>query len=110
MSGELSHFELGVPDVERAKRFYAELFGWSFSDTPGGARIGAGDFQGGVHPDEAPTITMFFNVPDLDGAARRIRELGGEVEEGGTEGDDGRFRYCCRDDQGVAFGLFEPAR
>ena len=40
MTGEPAHFELGVPDAARAKRFFGALLGWSFEAT-------AGDF--GLH-------------------------------------------------------------
>jgi predicted enzyme related to lactoylglutathione lyase len=30
--GRLVHFEIHVSDMERAKKFYGEVFGWSFQD------------------------------------------------------------------------------
>jgi uncharacterized protein len=108
MSGEPSHFELGVPDVERAKRFYGELLGWSFEDTGMGARIATGGAPGGIHAEDEPGITVFFAVDALEAAAERIVELGGEVDEGMGEGRGSRFLYSCRDDQGVPFGLQAP--
>ena len=30
--GRLVHFEIHVDDMERAKKFYGEVFGWSFQD------------------------------------------------------------------------------
>jgi uncharacterized protein len=30
--GRLIHFEIHVDDMERAKKFYGEVFGWSFED------------------------------------------------------------------------------
>ena len=30
--GRPVHFEVQVDDVERAKNFYAEVFGWSYED------------------------------------------------------------------------------
>lgn len=30
--GRLVHFEIHVDDMERAKKFYGEVFGWSFED------------------------------------------------------------------------------
>jgi predicted enzyme related to lactoylglutathione lyase len=107
MSGEPSHIELGVPEVERAKHFYGELLGWTFADTGMGARIATGGASGGVHDDDVPNITVFFMVDDLDAAAQRVVELGGEVGEGIGEGGGSRFLYSCRDDQGVPFGLQE---
>jgi len=30
--GRVIHFEIHVNDMERAKKFYGEVFGWSFQD------------------------------------------------------------------------------
>ncbi|MBK5482595.1 VOC family protein [Peribacillus sp. TH16] len=43
--GRLVHFEIHVDDMERAKKFYGEVFGWSFqdwSDFAGMPYLGAG--------------------------------------------------------------------
>jgi predicted enzyme related to lactoylglutathione lyase len=53
-------------------------------------------------------VIVFFAVEDIDAAARRVVELGGEVDEAGEDGESGRFLYSCRDDQGVKFGLHQP--
>ena len=108
MAGEPSHFELGVPDAARAKVFYGELFEWSFHTTRGeNAWIETSGVRGGLHDnDEACTVIVYFSVPDIDVAVRRVRELGGTADEPGPPGPSGRFT-SCRDDQGVAFGLHQ---
>ena len=108
MAGEPSHFEIGVPDPERAQAFYGRLLGWSFDGTDRGARISTTGIGGGLHPDE-PWIQVFYRVDDLDAAAARVVELGGTVGEGRSEGPGGRYLHDCRDDQGVPFGLHEAA-
>ena len=109
MSGEPSHIEIGVADTEKAQRFYGELFGWSYDATPNGALVHTGGIPAGLHRDErGPEVIAFFAVDDIDEAARRIVELGGEVDEAGEEGESGRYLYSCRDDQGVRFGLHQP--
>ena len=30
--GRIVHFEIHVDDMERAKKFYGEIFGWRFED------------------------------------------------------------------------------
>jgi predicted enzyme related to lactoylglutathione lyase len=55
-------------------------------------------------------MQIFFSVPNIEEAAKRIVELGGEVDAGSSEGAGGRYLHSCRDDQGVPFGLHEPAR
>jgi len=34
LPGQFCHMELPVTDLERAKRFYGEVFGWTFKDAP----------------------------------------------------------------------------
>jgi uncharacterized protein len=108
VAGEPSHFELGVPDAARAKAFYGELFGWSFTATGGeNAWIETPGVRGGLHEgDEASNIVVYFGVDDIEAAARRVRELGGTADEPGPAEKGGRFA-SCRDDQGVAFGLHQ---
>jgi uncharacterized protein len=108
MTGELSHFEIGVPDTDRAQKFYGELLGWTFESTGHGARIQAAGLPGGMHrEDSGADLQVFYVVSDLDEAAAKVIELGGKVEEGGEEGPEGRWLYYCHDDQGVPFGLHQ---
>ena len=32
MASAITHFEIHVDDIEKAKKFYSELFGWEFTD------------------------------------------------------------------------------
>jgi uncharacterized protein len=109
MAGEPSHFELGVPDAARAKAFYGELLGWSFTPTTGeNAWIETPGVRGGVHDgDDAANVVVYFKVRDIDDAVRQVRALGGTADEPGPAETGGRFA-SCHDDQGVAFGLHQP--
>ena len=116
MNGELSFFEIGVGEAERARAFYGALFGWEFSEPPSGqgATVATPNVPGGIHGgDQGGGIYVFFAVDDLQAAAERIRELGGEAEPlpGGDDPENvtkfGRF-MLCRDDQGSAFGIHQP--
>lgn len=116
MSGELTFVELGVEDVERARRFYEGLFGWSFEPGPSGQGfvIGIPNVGGGIHggdPGSPPYV--FFKVDDIEIAAERVKDFGGTVEELDIDGGEesiarfGRFKMC-KDDQGSPFGLHQP--
>ena len=114
MTGELSFFELGVADMQRARNFYGSLFGWAFADEGGGATIETPNIRGGLHGgDPGASPYVFFRVDDLDAALVRVRELGGDpgADVGGQDPDTvGRFgRFVlCKDDQGSSFGLHQP--
>ncbi len=109
-TGELFYWTLPAPDADQSRAFFAEVFGWEFGE-PGE--------QGGMHvsnrlPDgglgggrEGAAPELFFRVDDLDQAMDQVRALGGTAEPAG-EGPEGRHALC-RDDQGVVFGLSEPA-
>ena len=107
--GQPSHFEIGAPDQQRTQVFYSTLLGWKFQEgRRNSAAIETAGIPGGVHVAE-PGIVLFFSVPDIDEAVRRVRELGGEVGPGVSQGPAGTYVYSCRDDQGVPFGLHQPA-
>jgi predicted enzyme related to lactoylglutathione lyase len=116
MNGEVSFFELGVGDADRAREFYGGLFGWEFADEGSGATIETPNIPGGLHAGDAGASPyLFFRVDDMDAAVARVRELGGELRDnlGGDDPDTvarfGRFAIC-RDDQGSTFGLHQPPR
>ena len=91
--------ELGSTDDEAAKKFYAELLGWTFKegDVPSSAEgeggapmkyaeiVAGGRPVGGVYklgPEygEAPSHWMaYVAVDDVDASAKRVEELGGKV-------------------------------
>lgn len=115
MVGEVSFFEIGVDDPERARAFYASLFGWHFEPGPsgGGFLIRTPQVPGGMHGDDpGASPCLFFRVDDMESALQRVRELGGAVENETAQGEEstavhGRFSLC-RDDQGSLFGLHQP--
>jgi predicted enzyme related to lactoylglutathione lyase len=114
MAGEVSFFELGVKNPAPAREFYGQLFGWEMNPGPSGEGYGflieTPNMSGGLHGgDEAASPYLFFAVEDIEAAAERVRDLGGEAEfnEHSGPGPSGTFAFC-RDDQGSYFGLHQP--
>lgn len=82
--------ELGSTDDEAAKKFYAELLGWTYKEgdaggmkyaeiTAGGRPVG-GVYKMGPEFGEAPSHWMaYVAVDDVDASAKRVEELGGKV-------------------------------
>lgn len=109
MAGEPSFIELGVPDADRAGRFYSGLFGWPMESMAGGGMAHTGTMDIGIHGgDRSALLEVFFSVDDLEASMARVTELGGTVA--GQVNDSGEFgRWVeCDDDQGVRFGLRQP--
>src|ERR1700730_2843953 len=90
------HFEIQAADPQRAIRFYAALFNWTFNKWEGPQdywliKTGEPDtrgIDGGLLPRRGPppvpmqAVNAFVctvDVPDVDAAVKRIGELGGSI-------------------------------
>ncbi|MFJ9706432.1 VOC family protein [Streptomyces sp. NPDC101234] len=107
--------DVQLPDVEAGKRFYGELFGWTFEDTDGGsalARLGGADVAGlGRKTDgRMPTVwTVYFATPDVYAFTRRIIAAGGHVLLEPVPVRDLGTAAQVTDPQGAVFGLWQAA-
>ncbi|MEU5591636.1 VOC family protein [Streptomyces sp. NPDC020298] len=109
--------ELGTSDLEGAKRFYAELFGWRPETDPrqeaGGYTVAhLGDAAVAaltpLYQESQPVAwNVSFAVSDADASARRVEEAGGTVILGPMDVfDAGRFAVAL-DPTGAAFQLWQ---
>jgi len=88
--GQFNWCELMTKDVDAAKKFYAELFGWEMQEMsmPGMTytviKVG-GEGIGGIMniPDNAkgmpPMWGTYVTVDDVDKTAKNAQELGGKL-------------------------------
>lgn len=109
-AGALCWNELGTRDVEGAKAFYGDVFGWTANEveiqrTEGGPgpeayvewQLGGNPIGGmmdiaGMLPDEVPAHWLvYFGVEDTDAAVEKVKAAGGEVRFGPVDIDAGRF-------------------
>ena len=106
---ELAYLHLPTGDLERAKRFFGELFAWEF--TAGARGDGYGHVANTVQPmgmnEVDDEITVSFRVDDLDAYTERVEQLGGRVltRRRLPVGENAE----CEDDQGFRFALHQPA-
>ena len=104
--GQVTFLELGSRDAPATRAFFGALFGWPSHDD---AWMQTPSFRAGTHGDsEAPQIYVYFHVADLEAAAARVREAGGEADPITDEPGFGRF-VNCRDPGGIRFGLHQAA-
>ncbi len=114
--GSLAWFELSTRDIDTAKRFYKDAFGWEAktSDAGGGMQytefqLGGRSIAGGMPmgPEQEgmpPYWGLYFGVDDVDASTTRVEELGGKVMVPPQDFPGGRFSIVM-DPNGSAFGL-----
>jgi len=107
--GDIGYMTLRVPDGDRARAFYGALFGWRLRESggePDSFHIESITPPAGIHGRTDPEVRLFFRVDDIEAAAARVRELGGEVLSVTQHASGGNAE--CVDDQGLRFDLFRP--
>ena len=85
----LTHFEIPVDDVDKAKEFYSNLFDWEFNYMEemnylmftGESEDGKSKTSGGIFkkPNKSFTVTNYFTVKSLAESANKVEELGGKI-------------------------------
>lgn len=118
------HFEYQVNDLERAKNFYIELFGWKFEPMTDDYFLAIGDgigpgqpISGALMPRNAPAhpsgsatrgALLVWEVENIDAKYAQALALGGG-EAAPPEDYDGVGRVAyCEDGEGNLFGMIQP--
>ena len=115
--GVPSWADLVTPDVEGAKAFYGELFGWEYSQEAsdsmpytmayrkGMAAAGIGDLPDG---SQMPTVwSTYFAVDNVDTSIAAISKAGGSIMMGPMDVTDaGRMAFAL-DPTGAVFGIWQ---
>ncbi|MCM3705560.1 MULTISPECIES: VOC family protein [Cytobacillus] len=125
--GRLIHFEIHVDDMERAKKFYGEVFGWSFQDWSEYARMpyygavtghdeelginGALMQRQGPPPEANQALNGYsctIGVEDYDTAESKILENGGTVALPKYALPGMAWQGYYKDTEGNIFGIHQP--
>jgi uncharacterized protein len=112
MAGRLVYFEVPADDTQRAKDFYAELFGWQFRPMQEGFEYHM--LEEGIEPGGAiyPSQTgekgaiIYFESDDVDASVEQVNELGGSAEDKQPIPGVGWFARC-EDTEGNPFSIFQ---
>lgn len=103
-----------LADVEAGKRFYGELFGWSFTESFGGgvwARSEGRPVAALAQKSDGrlPTVwTVYFATPDAEALSRRILAAGGQVVTAPLPVGELGVAALATDPEGAVFGLWQP--
>ncbi|MFF9046952.1 VOC family protein [Streptomyces parvulus] len=106
--------EAQLSDVEAGRRFYGELFGWTFEETEESVRasLDGEPVAGLVRKTDGrmPTVwTVYFHTPDARALAERIRTGGGQVVTPPHPVGDLGTAALAADPEDAVFALWQPA-
>ncbi len=113
----ISWFEIPADDLQRARKFYSELFGWSIEESKASSlkdhliiKTGNGDaISGSLTKRQRPgqTIVNYIDVSSTDRYIVKIRHLGGKVLVPKTAVPGMGYFVVCEDTEENAFGIWE---
>lgn len=113
------HFDISAENVERAKKFYQEIFDWKFISMSGPMNYtlietkdlnGEKSVGGGMAKREnleQTGITNFMGVISLDESVKKVIELGGRITQQKQVVPGWGYMAVCMDTENNAFGLFQ---
>jgi hypothetical protein len=122
------HFEIPADDVERAKKFYNDLFGWKIEKWPGtntnessssnidywivsttGNKDNKISIDGGLmkRQDRLQQITNFIDVNSVDEYSSQIVKIGGKVVVPKMAVPGMGYFAICHDTENNSFGIWE---
>ncbi len=118
--GAPSWADLATSDAAAAKKFYTELFGWTAEDNPAGPNMiytmykhgdsyVAASFQDDPEMSKGapPRWQVYIAVDDVEAAAERVREAGGEVVGGPFDVMEAGRMAVVKDPQGAFVNLWQ---
>jgi uncharacterized protein len=109
-------FEIPADNIERARTFYGELFGWKIERFPGPKPYwhidtGGADAtpDGGMMERQRPeqSVTNYVGVPSVDEAAAKVEKLGGRICMPKTAVPQMGYFIICNDTENNTFALWE---
>jgi uncharacterized protein len=112
MAGQVVQVEIPAGDTARSREFWGSLFGWEFENYGGPVEYHMTRIDestgAAVYPADGNErgMRVYFDVDDINAAAARVRELGGQAGEGMPVPSMGWFAHC-QDAEGNEFGLWQ---
>jgi predicted enzyme related to lactoylglutathione lyase len=117
--GQITHIEFPADDLDRARRFYSELFGWELAEMDGFPgyllfRFGAIDAAGGAIGQRGVStgerLRVYVEVDAIDDVLARVPELGGTVVTPRSAIEGQGWYAVINDSEASELGLFEGQR
>ncbi len=112
---KIVHFDVPAEDIQRAKKFYENLFGWKFQLMPGeeeyyGITTEEGALQGGLGQRRGDQrIVNYVDVDDIDKYLNNVKKHGGKVLTPKIEVPGYGWLATCADTEENIFGLWQKS-
>lgn len=108
------HFEIPADNVDRAKNFYSDLFGWEIEEMPETdywlvVTSGEKPVNGGIMKRQNPEqkITNYIDVSSVEEYITKVNDLGGTIVVPKTAVPEMGYFAICLDTENNVFGLWE---
>ena len=113
----VTHIEIPVKNMKRAKEWYGKIFGWTFQDydktyslwnAPGGG-VGGGLYLVKKMPAK-PAVRAYLEVEDVEAKLAEIKKARGKVLVAKTEVPTFGWWGTFKEPQGLELYLWQTAR
>jgi uncharacterized protein len=129
MANAFVHVELNTTDVDKAKKFYGQLFNWELEDVsmgsggPPGLQASGGNYTmikpgkgtgGGILKQAVPGApsawVAYVEVEDIKASTEKARKLGAKIMLDVTEVPQAGWMSVIVDPTGATLALWKPNR
>lgn len=114
--GSWCHIEIPTSSPKNARKFYGNVFGWSFREIPELNYVlftaGDGSIGGGLWdppPGVPRMITNYVSVDDLDEMVEKVKSQGGKLVHPKSQVPGAGCFALVADPDGNVFGLWQNA-
>ncbi len=111
------HFEIPADDIERAQKFYTELFGWQIEKAGSmdywmiNTKTSEGEpgINGGMMARQSPqqSPVNYIDIPSVDKYTAKVESLGGKIGMPKTAVPGMGYFAICLDTENNPFGIWE---
>ena len=115
--GRVVHFEIPTDDVERAIRFYRQVFGWKIEKWEGPVEYwlvttgpeGEPGIDGGMGKRTSPSegVVNTIDVRSVDDTVEKIEQAGGKIIRPKQAVPGVGWLAYCEDSEGNPFGIMQ---
>jgi len=124
MDHTIVHFEIPADDVEKLRKFYADLFGWKIEKTPGPMEYWVIEtvpvdekmmpirpgVNGGMYKKDRPELkpVNYISVESIDENIKKTEALGGTIISPKQEVPNVGWIAVALDPEGNQFAMLQP--